>query len=137
MKSSFFEVSNIMNLAITIDLLIIVPFVYFLLIRKSEIPKTTAVPVMIIGFLIGSYFLPKESQTYLIIFKTWVLPLIEILVFTFVIIKVRIIIKKYKSLKGSTPDFFNTLKNTCCEISSKKTWVYYLPQKLLFYTMVL
>jgi hypothetical protein len=109
-----------MNFAITIDLLIIVPFVYFLLIRKSEIPKTTAVPVMIIGFLIGSYFLPKESQNYLITFKTWVLPVVEITVFTFVIIKVRRVIKKYKSLKGAAPDFFNVLKNTCNEILPKK-----------------
>jgi|GEM_PF-3474162 len=78
MKLSFLAENSIMNLAITIDLLLIVPLVYFLLIRKTEISKTTIVPVMIIGLLIGSYFWPKESQRYLTIFKIWALPIIEL-----------------------------------------------------------
>jgi hypothetical protein len=109
-----------LNLAITIDLLLTVPFVYFLLIRKSEIPKSTVVPVMIIGLIIGLNFLPEESQTYLTMFKIWALPVIEISILTFVVIKVRSAIKKYKDLKGSTPDFFNAVKKTCNEIFPKK-----------------
>ena len=78
MKSSFLIGNDTLNFAITVDLLLIVPLVYFLLIRKSEIPNTTVIPVMIIGLLVGSYFLPQQSQTYLSIFKTWALPVIEI-----------------------------------------------------------
>lgn len=101
MKSLFVLGNSTMDLALTVDLLLIVAFVYFLLIRNSEIPKTTVVPVMIIGLVIGSYFLPKESQTYLILLKTWALPVIEISLLTFVIIKVRIAIQKYQGLRGS------------------------------------
>src|SRR6056297_2889248 len=89
MKSPFLNGNDALNLAITADLLLTVPLVYFLLIRKSKIPKTTVIPVMIIGLLVGSYFLPKENQTYLELFKNWFLPVIELSILTFVIIKVR------------------------------------------------
>ena len=120
MKSSFFAGNSTMDLAITIDLLLTVPLVYFLLIRKSKIPKTTVVPVMVIGLIIGFNFLPEESLTYLTMFKTWALPVIEISILSFVVIKVRSAIKKYKSLKGTIPDFFNAVKKTCNEIFPKK-----------------
>lgn len=108
-----------LNFAITADLLLTVPLVYLFLIRKTAIPKTTAVPVMVIGLLIGLYFLPKESQTYLVLFKTWGLPIIELSVLTFVVLKVRSAISKYKHLKGASPDFFSALKSTCHEVLPK------------------
>jgi len=133
MKSSFLNGNDTLNFAITADLLLTVPLVYFLLIRKSEIPKTTVIPVMIIGLLIGSYFLPQESQTYLSIFKTWALPVIEISILTFVIFKVRSAIRKYKGLKGTTPDFFNALKSTCNEILPKKLVLPFATEVAVFY----
>ncbi|MGK7389177.1 MAG: hypothetical protein ACNS60_02460 [Candidatus Cyclobacteriaceae bacterium M2_1C_046] len=120
MKSQLLVGNEILSIAITIDLLLLVPFVYFLLIRKSEIPNTTVVPVMIVGLLIGSYFLPKESQNYLQLFKTWALPVVEVSILIFVVVKVRGAVKEYKALKGSSPDFFNTLKSTCYKILPKK-----------------
>ena len=119
MKSPLLGNSDSFTLAITIDLLLTVPLVYLFLIHQTEIPKTTAVPVMIIGLLIGSYFLPKESQTYLALFKTWGLPINELSVLSYVVLKVRSAIGKYKHLKGVKPDFFSALKSTCREILPK------------------
>ncbi|MEN8188102.1 MAG: hypothetical protein ABFR05_13330 [Bacteroidota bacterium] len=133
MKSSFLNGNDTLNFAITVDLLLIIPLIYFLLIRKSEIPNTTVIPVMIIGLLIGSYFLPQESQTYLSIFKTWALPVIEISILAFIIIKVRTAIRKYKGLKGSTPDFFIALKSTCYEILPKKLVLPFATEVAVFY----
>lgn len=133
MKSSFLNGNDTLNFAITADLLLTVPLVYFLLIRKTEIPNTTVIPVIIIGLLIGSYFLPQESQTYLSIFKTWALPVIEISILTFVVIKVRSAIRKYKGLKGTTPDFFNALKSTCYEILPKKLVLPFATEVAVFY----
>ncbi|MEM9834642.1 MAG: hypothetical protein AAF944_28715 [Bacteroidota bacterium] len=115
-KSPLLGESNSLALAITIDLLLTIPLVYLFLIRQTDIPKTTAVPVMVAGLLIGSYFLPQDSQIYLNLFKTWALPAIEISVLTFTVLKVRSAISKYKHLKGVNPDFFSTLKSTCYEI---------------------
>ena len=120
MQSSFLIGNETLNLAITTDLLLTVPLIYFLLIRKTNIPKTTVIPIMIAGLLIGSYFLPKDSQNYLSIFKTWALPVIEISILTFIVIKVRTAIRKYKLTQGSTIDFYSALKSTCYEILPKK-----------------
>jgi len=133
MKSSLLIGNDPLNFAVTADLLLTVPLVYFLLIRKSAIPKATVIPVLIIGLLVSSYFLPKESQTYLTMFKTWALPVIEISILAFVIIKVRSVIKKHKSLKGITPDFFNALKNICNEILPKKLVLPFAMEVAVFY----
>lgn len=133
MKSPFLNGNDTMSLAITADLLLTVPFVYFLLIRKSKIPKTTVIPVMIIGLLIGSYFLPKESQTYLDLFKNWALPVIELSILTFVIFKVRKAITSYKKLKSVTPDFYDTLKRVCSEILPKKLVLPFAIEVAVFY----
>jgi hypothetical protein len=115
-KSTLFSGSSALDFAISADLLITVPVVYFLLIRKTSIPKTTVVPMMILGLLIGSFLLPVENQTYIALFKIWVLPVIELSIFAFIIIKVRSTIKRFKRLKDSSHDFFTTLNSTCREI---------------------
>ncbi len=120
-KSSIFLAnSDVFSLAISLDLLLVVPIIYYILIRKTEISKTTVIAVMVIGLLIGSYFLPEEKQTYLKLFKTWALPIIEVSILTYVIIKVRSAIAKYKNLTDKSPDFFTTLKNISNEILPKK-----------------
>ncbi|MDX2361955.1 MAG: hypothetical protein QNK23_14185 [Crocinitomicaceae bacterium] len=119
MTSSFLPDDDTLNMAITADLLLTVPLVYFLLIRKTKIPTTTVVPVMIIGLILGSYLLPIENQSYLTLFKTWALPIIEISVFAFVIIKVRGAAKTYKEVKSTTPDFYSALRKTCIEVLPK------------------
>lgn len=108
--------SNALSFGITIDLLITVPLIYFLIIRKTAIPKITVVPILLLGFLIGTYFLPRSSQMYLDIFQKWALPVIEISVLAFIVIKVRSAIKKYKAIEGKSGDFFSALKSTCQDI---------------------
>ncbi|WP_445383050.1 hypothetical protein [Robiginitalea sp. IMCC43444] len=120
MRSPALLTSNSMALAITADLLLTVPMVYFLLIRKSKIPKTTVVPIMLLGLLVGYSFLPAEHQDYLDLFKTWGLPLIELAVVTYVVIHVRKAVQTYKKLKNTTPDFYDTLKDVCGKMLPSK-----------------
>lgn len=122
-----------LDIAITLDLLLTVPIVYFFLIRKTNIPKTTVIPMMILGMLIGYYFLPAENQFYLDIFKSWALPLIEFGVLTYIVIKVRSAIKKYKSIKGSHPDFYTTLKETCYDLLPRKLAMPFATEIAVFY----
>ena len=133
MKSSLFTENSTMSLAITIDLLLSVPLVYFLLIRKSQIPKTTVVPIMIIGLLIGSYFLPKENQQYLDIFKFWLLPFIELAVISYVIYNIRKAVLKFKKNENSIFDFFTILKEICYEILPKKAVIPVVTEVSVFY----
>lgn len=119
-KSTFyFKNPDILSIGITFDLLLTLPIVYFLLIRKTNIPKTTVVPFLILGIIVCSLILPTENQYYLSLFKTWLLPVIELSIVSFVIFNVWKAIKKYKKNKIKSVDFYTTLKKTCQEILPK------------------
>lgn len=120
-------------IGITFDLLLTVPLAYFLLIRKTTIPKTTVVPFLIFGVIVCSMILPSENQHYLNLFKVWVLPLVELSVFSFVIYKVRKGVKSYKVKRGDSVDFYATLKNTCYEILPKRTVIPVVTEIAVFY----
>ncbi len=133
-KSSLFRLNpNSLAIGITFDILLIVPFVYFLLIRKTTIPKTTIVPFLIFGIIICSIILPPENQHYLNLFKTWVLPIVELSVLSFVIYNLRKGIKKYNNIKHLSFDFFTTLKNTCYEILPKNIVIPVVTEIAVFY----
>jgi len=133
-KTSLFQ-TNTDNLAIgiTFDLLLTVPLIYFLLIRKTNIPKTTILPFIIVGIVLCSILLPAENQYYLSLFKTWVLPVIEIFVLLYVIYNVRKGIKSYKLKKNTSFDFFTTLKSTCSEILPKSVVIPVATEIAVFY----
>ncbi len=124
---------NSLAIGITFDLLLTVPFVYFLLIRKTNIPKTTVAPFLIFGIIICSIVLPSENQYYLNLFKTWVLPIIEISILSFVIYNIRKGIKHYSLNKTESFDFFTTLKNTCYEILPKGVVIPVVTEIAVFY----
>jgi len=133
-QSPIFSVnSNRLSIGITFDLLLVIPLVYFLLIRKTDIPNTTVVPCLIIGVVVCSFILPIKNQYYLNIFKTWILPIIELSVLSFVIFNVRKGIKRYKLNKIETVDFFTTLKETCYEILPKIAVIPMVTEISVFY----
>lgn len=117
---SAFTQNNTVVLAITADLLITVPVIYFLLIRKTSIPNTTIVPILLLGLAIGTFFLPSTSQSYLNLFKTWAMPVIELAVVSYIVTKVYRIRKNFKSSRDNSIDFFSVLKQACAEILPKK-----------------
>ncbi|WP_338764683.1 hypothetical protein WAF17_00075 [Bernardetia sp. ABR2-2B] len=129
----FLTKSDNLTLAISIDFVITIPIIYFFAVRKTKIPNLTALTLMIAGLFIGLYFLPKENQNYLQLFKTYFFPIIELGIVSVVIWKVRMAIIKYKKIKLSyggdikevSFDFFTVLKNSCEEILPK------LPASLL------
>ncbi|MDO5981784.1 hypothetical protein [Flavivirga spongiicola] len=133
-KSSVFQLNpNSLAIGVTFDLLLTVPFIYFLLIRKTNIPKTTIIPFMVFGMVICSVILPSENQYYLNLFKTWIFPIIELSVLSFVIYNVRKGIKCYKQKKTSSLDFFTILKSTCSEILPKPAVIPFATEIAIFY----
>ena len=115
-SSLFRENAEALSIGITIDLLICIPLVYFLLIRKTRIPRTTIIPVLIIGLVLGKLILPGQHHFYLDLFKTWMLPFIELAVLGFVIYKVTRAIKRFRITDTGEKDFYDHLKDTCKEI---------------------
>ncbi len=117
---------DMLSIAITIDLLFTVPFLYFLLIRKKNISKLTIVYFFIIGLIVSSFIIPKEHQSILQFVKNWILPFIEIGIVVLVLTKIRKGIKIFKSNthKEVSIDFFTVLKDTCAEILPKKISIF-------------
>ena len=133
-KTSWFQISpENLAIAVTFDFLLTVPFIYFLLIRKTNIPKTTIVPFLILGVVICSIILPIQNQYYLILFKTWILPVVEVIILSYVIFNVRKGMKSYRLKKDNSIDFFTALKNTCYEILPKKLVIPLVTEIAVFY----
>jgi len=99
-----------------LDLLLTIPLVYFLIIRKTKIPNTTVVPMIFLGLILGYYILPVEQHFYLDLFKDFGAPIIELAVVAFVIWKVRSAIQAFKAKNQSGVDFYSVLQDTCREI---------------------
>lgn len=96
-------------MGITFDLVLTVPLVYFLLIRKTDIPKTAIVPFFILGIVVAGWAIPDDYQFYLTQVKHWVLPVVETTVLLLVGYKVTQTVKKYRNEKATTPDFFTAV----------------------------
>lgn len=108
-KTNSSQLSNL----ITADVLLTIPFIYFLLIRKTEIPKFTIIPVTIIGVVLASFIIPEGQQQTLELFKTWILPILEIFIIGFILFKVIKTIKTFKANREIDSDFYSILKNSC------------------------
>jgi len=133
-KSSMFKTNpNTLSIGITFDLLLTVPLLYFLLIRKTSIPKTTVVPFMIVGMVVCTVVLPTQNQYYLDLFKTWVFPIIELSIVSYVIYNITKAIKRYRLNRSEKVDFFTTLKNTCYEILPKSLVIPVVTEIAVFY----
>ncbi len=113
-----------LSLAVSLDLVVCIPLIYYLLIRKTNIPALTVFPVMITGLLIGNLFFTKENLFYLDYFENWILPLIEVFVVAFIALKARNVLKKIHSETDIDNDFFSALQKVTQDI---------LPRKISFF----
>lgn len=119
MTSQYVTVDNTLALAFTIDLVVVVPLVYYALIRKTTIPATTVVPVVVAGLALGSFLLPADNQLYLTFFKTWGLPFVELFVIGYIILKIRNAVTLYKQERGYAPDFLTAVTRAAEQILPK------------------
>lgn len=112
--TSFPTISNF-NLALSVDLLITLPFIYFLSIRKTRIPGTTILLVMVAGLFMGKAILPPEDQKVLEFFQKNIIPLAEALILVYILFQVSIFIIKVRQSKDSF-DFYEAIQ----EVTNKK-----------------
>ena len=108
--------SSQLSIGITIDFVLTIPLVYFLLIRNHSIPKITVVPIFVLGIVVASFILPKDQQEYLSLAKNWLLPVVELTVISILLWKVRKLIQQFKVVKNTTLDFYDAIKQAAKEI---------------------
>ena len=111
-QSPFFALQpEALSLGITVDVVMTIPLLYFLLIRHRDIPNSTAIPLFATGILIASFILPTQHQFYLTQVKTWLFPVVELAVLVTVALKVRQTVSQYRVRREGTPDTYSALKD--------------------------
>ena len=66
-----------LSIPLLLDLLVTAPLAYFLVIRRSAIPKITVLRVGMIGIFIATLVLSKSDAAVFTFIKIWVSPLVE------------------------------------------------------------
>ena len=108
-----------MAMAITCDLTITLPLVYLFLIWKKSIPKITAVPVFILGIVLSHLLLPVEMQGTLSWIKSYILPAVEITVFSIILYTNFRIFRRFQKNKTKGGDYLLTMKKSIHEVVDK------------------
>lgn len=100
---------------LTLDLMITVPIIYFLAIRKTDIPKFSIISIFVIGTVISTKALPHEAFPALDIIEMIVLPIVELGVISFLLyffIKKR---NEFVRKKQDSDDFLTILNEVVKE----------------------
>ena len=111
----FYQTQNQnLSLALSIDLLVTIPFVYFLLIRKQQnIPNYTVASVAVLCLIASAYIIPQQDQFFLEKVRTFIIPTIELSILTFIILKTRRVVKRFKTHRNI--DFYSAVLIACKE----------------------
>ncbi|MEM7575337.1 MAG: hypothetical protein AAF433_20690 [Bacteroidota bacterium] len=109
-------------IALTYDFALTAPLIYLAMIWRTSIPKTTAVPVFVLGLILASWVLPVHLQGHLAGLKTYLFPVVEVGVLTFVVYSARRAMKTYRKHQSGQLDFYSATKMAAAEL---------LPQRLV------
>ncbi len=95
--------------AVTFDLTISITVAYyFLIVRKYKIFTLSVLPVYIVTVMLAYLIIPTVHQNYLAYFKELIV-IPELTFLTFLIIKIRVVVKKFKNTNFITKDFIEQL----------------------------
>lgn len=101
---------DMLAFAITMDLVVGVPLLfYLLLVRKKFLPLSSIVPICILTLLAIRFNLPASEQSFLR-FSEFLIPAIELSVAGFVLLKLRHIIRDFRTAKRECLYFTDALR---------------------------
>jgi hypothetical protein len=66
-----------LSMAVTLDLTITAPLLYFLVIRRTQVSKMTVIRVFVVGLALAGLLLYNKPHFVLSLLKTWAAPLAE------------------------------------------------------------
>ena len=101
----FKQHSSQITVGILFDLLLVAPLVYYFIIRKSAISKQTVSRIFMAGLFVATTILSKNNSTLLEFIKTWVAPIVEITIVSFIVWKFYKAKQLSKHTQQVTPDF--------------------------------
>ena len=133
-RSNLFKTNpDVISFGVTFDFLFSIPFVYYLLIRKTKIPNTSISIVLTVNLILATFFIPAQNQIYLDYFKNWFLPILEFTIIGILIYNVKKALQKVNENKTREIDFFTTLKQVAHNIVPKKMAIPLATEIAVFY----
>ncbi len=109
MNFGFQEQRDALSIGVSIDIALLLPIIYFLIIRKSTIPKLTVVPIFILSLVLAYQIVPKEYHNTLTYIEYLVAP-IELTIIGLLIYYVIKIGRDLDQSKGGLTSFPEILK---------------------------
>jgi hypothetical protein len=92
--------------AITYDLVLLSPILFFLISRRSTVSSFKTIPFFIGGLVVASLILPESNQTHLEYLKSYTFPLVELGIFSFLSFKIYKAVQIFRSNTAETFDFY-------------------------------
>jgi hypothetical protein len=133
----FFRNPDALSTGITLDLTLTAPLLYFLAIRRSQIPRMTVVRVFIAGLLLAGLLLHNKPHFLLSLLKTWVAPLAESLLL-FLIAKKVYQARRTAGKSGEEVDFLVRCRMILTEVMGNEKLGYIIASEMavLYYAFV-
>lgn len=109
MTERFADQRELLSIGVSVDIALLIPLFYFIIIRKGTIPKITVVPIFILSLVLAYQIVPTQHQTTLTYIEFLVAPL-ELTIIGLLIYYVIKIGRDLEQSKGSLRSFPEILK---------------------------
>ena len=120
-------------MAITVDLTLLSPILYLLLIRKTNLPNITVVPVFVLGMIATGLMLPSQHHATLHFVETYFLPFVELGAISVIIWKFVKLRRSFVKNSEHNIDFFEVMKEAAKEVIPGKASVFLATELSTFY----
>ncbi|XLS28730.1 hypothetical protein ACJD0Z_16220 [Flavobacteriaceae bacterium M23B6Z8] len=119
-KTPQLETSKNLGYAIIADMVLTIPLLYFLLIRKRNISNLTVLTFSVLGLFLAGWMLPKDFQALIGQLKSIFIPVIELFIISSVLYKIYKFKRSVKEETSVVPDALQLLrKNINASFSNK------------------
>jgi len=102
--------------AMTLDLVLTIPLIYWLIIRRTNIPSLSTIPVFVLGVILAGLLVPASDQQFLSVIRTWVLPVVEMSIIVLILRKIVHLRREVHSGDRFHGDAFNKLTQAAAEV---------------------
>lgn len=128
-SSAFAQNTDLLSLAITLDIVLLIPGTYLLLAYAVSWRKITVIPVFVLSLVSAHLLLPEQGESYLKIAELGLVP-VELFVLVFVTIKVRQVRRGYREARGPEAEFQQTLEAVLASVFDHPRFVRILATEL-------
>lgn len=97
--------------AAAVDLIFAIPVAYFILIRRSSIPKVTVLPVFFASVTAAYFLIPQIGQGVVSAVVNYALPAVEIVALGYIVLRLGRIVRAYRQTNDEGLDVIERLRS--------------------------